>query len=67
MKNSNDRNVNRTRDISACSAVPQQTASLRTPVHYLTANIDISMILVEKLPNVRHSSVLLIIIVPGGY
>ena len=31
MKNSNDTFGNRTRDLPACSAVPQQTALPRTP------------------------------------
>jgi len=31
MKNSNDTIGNRTRDLPACSAVPQQTAPLRAP------------------------------------
>ena len=34
MKNSNDTNGNRTRDLPACSAVPQPTAPPRAP-HYL--------------------------------
>jgi len=32
MKNSNDTIGNRTRDLPACSAVPQQTAPPRTPI-----------------------------------
>ena len=36
MKNTNDSNGNRTRDLQACSADPQQTAQLR----YLTAALS---------------------------
>ena len=34
MKNSNDAIGNRTRDLPACSAVPQPTAPLRAPLYY---------------------------------
>jgi hypothetical protein len=37
MKNSNDTIGNRTRDLPACSAVPQPTAPPRAPVGYITS------------------------------
>ena len=46
MKNSNDTIRNRTRDLAACSAVPQPTASTRAP--FLTVIIDIYPV------NIKH-------------
>jgi hypothetical protein len=40
MKNSNDTIRNRTRDIPACSAVPQPTAPPRAPIEMSTRNIS---------------------------
>jgi hypothetical protein len=39
MKNSNDTIGNRTRDLPACSAVPQPTAPLRAPYVYVKKQI----------------------------
>jgi hypothetical protein len=38
MKNSSDTFGNRTRDLPACSAVPQPTALPRTPIHPIVRN-----------------------------
>ena len=47
MKNSNDTNVNQTRDLPTCSAVPPPTAPLHTP---LARSIDtILMRLAERV------------------
>ena len=40
MKNSNDTTGNRTRDLPACSAVPQPTAPPRVPRHYIISLSD---------------------------
>jgi len=39
MKNSIDTMGNRTRDLPACSAVPQPTAPLRAPIHWIRVGI----------------------------
>ena len=49
MKNSNDTIGNRTRDLLACSAVPQPTAPLRTPpsAWYHSVTQDVSDVTTE--------------------
>jgi hypothetical protein len=43
MKKSNDTIWNRTRDLPACSAVPQPTAPLRAPMKYLYILLHITL------------------------
>jgi hypothetical protein len=53
MKNSNDTIENRTRDLPACSAVPQPTAPPRAPLFVLVMIIECHIIYRSSL-NVNH-------------
>ena len=48
MKNSNDTIENRTRDLPACSAVPQPTAPPRAPYLGATALVGQGLIIIEE-------------------
>jgi hypothetical protein len=56
MKNSNDSIGNQTRDVPACSAVPQPTAPPRAPLSACTLKI-------EPVVNLSLSRIIIIIII----
>ena len=56
MKNSNDTIGNRTRDLPACSAVPQPTAPPRAQTLYLLTN-DLFMAYLTTLSVVKLSNI----------
>jgi hypothetical protein len=51
MKNSNDNIGNRTRDLPACSAVPQSTAPPRAPNSIIVNSIIVKIVLIKHNDN----------------
>ena len=56
MKNSNDTNGNRTRDLPACSAVPQINAPPRTPVFRYSVNLYYVICLTDMLRLLKYQA-----------